>query len=188
MSKNHCNVEHKWCKYCNQHGCNCVLLGTLTKNIRKCPKRIAKETVSFRDILKSVSFNDIMTEMIKYWPDQESSRNGYLKVYTRLLTIKGVKTNLIIDIKEVINNGYKYLDVAAHRYDDKNRRGYLAIEFTPWNEWVTMQISAESLNNLSYAQIAAACLWELTFVGFNETIIQTEHSRLIKAFDSIKTN
>ena len=81
MGKCFCKVEHKWCKFC-QRGKNCKF-GEPTEltSIKKCPKRAQNETMSFKELLFKVSFEDVMNDLITYWPELESGREYYKRLY-----------------------------------------------------------------------------------------------------------
>ena len=38
----------------------------------------------------------------------------------------------------------------------------------PWGEWMGLDISPETLENFSYAEIVAHCLYEMTWFGGSE--------------------
>lgn len=76
------------------------------------------------------------------------------------------------------NDNAEYVNVSG-RYNnpEDNTNGHtnsLAIEFTAWNEWQGMDIDKKSLQNFSELEIIAHCLYEMTFVGFEEEEIQAE--------------
>ena len=66
---------------------------------------------------------------------------------------------------------------------DEERYG---IEFTPWNRWLQMTISSETLNSYSSDEIIAHCIWEMTFFGWDETIIKKEIDKLVEQVTAIE--
>lgn len=191
MGKCYCKVEHKWCKFCSK-GITCRYNNEFTCNIRKCPRRIENETISFRELLFTVSFSDIMEAMYKYWPQEKKNEAGYKKLYTTLLTIRGKKSNYFIDcsiegITAYNNDGSKkeeldyYIDACCKLPYKKMK---YAMDFTPWNEVVTMNITKECLSSLSAAEIAAGVFYEITFYGFNEIKVQNTYQDLVDRFEN----
>jgi len=63
-----------------------------------------------------------------------------------------------------------------------------AIEFSPWSEWLAMEIDNDTANNirLTKADIIAHCLYEMTFVGYEEEKIQGVFTELKRRSDSVK--
>jgi hypothetical protein len=48
----------------------------------------------------------------------------------------------------------------------------VCLSFTPWKEWLGMEIDEVSLKNYTGEEILCHCLWEMTFYGYNENDIQ----------------
>jgi len=63
-----------------------------------------------------------------------------------------------------------------------------AIEFNKWDEILGMEIDEETLNNthLTKADIVAYCIWEITFISFNEDEIQKQADKLKKDAEKIE--
>jgi len=53
-----------------------------------------------------------------------------------------------------------------------------AIEFTPWDEWLGMDISEETLEQFPYEEIIAHCFWEMTFVDWSPDEIKKKSDEL----------
>lgn len=197
MSKNFCKVENKWCKFCTAHKVGCKFANnTPLKLIHKCPKREADETCSFRELLFNVSFEDIMDEMYKYWPEEKKNYLGYRKLYTTLLTIKGKRDNGFICADIIYTHGY---DDSGNRIPDmytyvdayckyKNNNMYYGLDFYDWENVVTMNINKETLNNLTPAQIACGVFYEITFHGFTQEKRNQIKEDIYNSFEECKKN
>lgn len=61
-----------------------------------------------------------------------------------------------------------------------------AIEFCPWAEWLGMKIDPKSLGAFGEEAIIAHCIWEMTFVDFDETSIQESLDGLKATVEEIK--
>lgn len=188
MGKNYCNVEQKWCKFLKRGICkysNCSL-----DNISKCQRVTEIETVTLSDILRQVAFDDVFKELTKWFSNQESNFNGYASVFCTLLekTPKRHKLDdLFIEVKKVTEDDEtEWLNVSGINIAKKDNISY-GIEFEPWDEWVSMYITQETLDSLSKEEIVAACLYEMTFFGFTENKVQNEKNRLINAVEEAKT-
>lgn len=193
MSKNFCKIENKWCKFCSAHRKYCRFKAkenVLLKNICKCPKRESEETCSFKELLFNVSFEDIMTEMFKYWPEEEKNYFGYRKVYTTLLTLKGKRNDMFIHAsirteKDLLDDTieYTYVDVYA---DKKNDEYHYGIDVTNWREIVAMNISKETLATLTPAQIACGIFYEITFNGYSMEEVNEFRAELYERAEEAK--
>ena len=57
----------------------------------------------------------------------------------------------------------------------------LLIEFTPWREWLGMEINGSTLKQFNETEILSHCLCEMTYAGFNEGENQNESLLFDKA-------
>lgn len=78
-----------------------------------------------------------------------------------------------------------------HHYKDRvdeafaNAEVQYSLSMTPWNEWLAMEIDTSSLNAFTQPQIAAHCLWEMTFHGFDEADVDAMRSELQRRVDEL---
>lgn len=185
MSKNYCKVDHKWCKFCKKlKSCmSCSYKDTAPLNvIRKCPKRLERETISLKKMLSDTNFYDIMTAMFESHPDEKKNIIGYFDVYKSIITYKkGIKTNGMLRCKkETWDNGY-----CVEIYGVFNHKVY-AIDFLRWSEWVNMNVEKDTLESFTSEEICAAALYEMTFHGYTEEKVEKEYSYLEKSFEELK--
>ena len=63
-----------------------------------------------------------------------------------------------------------------------------ALDFTPWEEWLAMEVDMTSLEVFTEAKIVAHSLWEMTFHGFAQEQVQqtlAELKRRVDEFDAM---
>ena len=187
MGKSFCKIENKWCKYCKRGTCN------LSDNVSRCPRLSEIETIRLADVLKDVEFENVFDRLIYWFSDQEKSKEGYRRVFNSLLTMKPKKHNLddlfisITKTKDDLDpdDDREYINVSGVKVignDDK----FYGIEFVPWNDWISMFITNETLNTLTKDDIVAGCLFEMTFFGFNEDKVQSEMDRICNSIEKAK--
>ena len=186
MGKTFCKVENKWCKFLKRG--TCTYCNSSLGEVSRCPRVAEIETTRLLDILKTVSFDDVFSALCKWFPNQgqEDCFEDYKKVMDILLSKKPKKHNLddmFITIDKVIEDGREYLDVLGL---DHIRNKKYAIEFVPWADWISMYITQETLDTLSNEEIAAGCLYEMTFNGFSEEDITDKKNRMINSLIEIK--
>ena len=92
MGKSFCKVENKWCKFLKRGVCG-YCKETLD-SVPRCPRLTEIETVRLSDVLKEVKFEDVFEWLIYWFPDQESSKEGYESVFNSLLERKPKKHDL----------------------------------------------------------------------------------------------
>ena len=183
MGKNYCKIESKWCKFLKRGVCQCA--NASLDCVNRCPRLIEIETRRLADVLKEVDFEKTFNRLTYWFKNQESSKTGYKDVFDKLLTMKPNKHNLsdlFIEVNKVFeDDGECWLNV--HGIMPKSPQKGYAIEFTPWNDWISMFIDQKTLDSLSKEEIVAACMYEMTFFGFEEEDVQDSHNDLINRYE-----
>lgn len=146
--------------------------------------------MKFEELLSKHSWDDIQTALVRLYPDQAESLEGYRQVFETLQTTEPVETKMRISIENVLDEytGEYYADVSGKDgtlkkegnpeifKDDEvgNREVTYGIEFTDWAEWLGMEIDPETLSSYSEVDIIGHCLWEMTFFGYSQQDIKAK--------------
>lgn len=181
MGKNFCRIEYKWCKYLKRG--NCTYVNSNIDCINRCPRIAEIETVRLADLLKEVSFDNAFNSICKWFINQEQNKNGYKEVYDKLLLMTPKKHNLndlFIDVDLVEEDGKNWIDVSGKDLKKNTRYG---IEFCEWIDWISMFITKDSFDKFSKEDIVGACMWEMTFYGFNENNVKSFHDKMISSLE-----
>jgi hypothetical protein len=143
------------------------------------------ETIRFADILKQVEFENAFNKICEYSESQKENKNGYEKVFYKLLSMKPRKhelSDLFIRVRMVEEDGKSYPDVSGINVANPHDKKTYGIEFLKWNDWVSMFLTQETLDSIDYETIVGACLYEMTFYGFEETTIKETEESIINSF------
>ena len=159
-----------------------------TKSIKKftsCPRLAEIETIRFSQLLHYVNFEIVFESLLRQYPDQKENKEGYEKVFNYLLTLKPKPHrigDLYISVEKYEEEGDTGLDVTGVdiRYPEDKRPSY-AIEFMPWVDWISMFIDKKTLENIPIHLLVAACLYEMTWFGFEERDIQNMKDKMINS-------
>lgn len=120
--------------------------------------------------------------LLEHYPDQKKSLPAYEEVYQKLLVMSPEESDLSIELEYQTDDfdGKNYMSVAGKYNNPKNEEETFsqAIEFEPWRKWLGMNITEDTITNFSELEIIAHCLFEMTFVGFEEEVIQEELNKL----------
>ena len=141
------------------------------------------------DLIKSNAWLSVKFTLEKLYPDQRMLMDDYETVYAELQTMTLAETNITIDVHWVHDDydNTDYIDVSGYYINPEERvntyTNSLSIEFTPWNEWLNMPIDNQSLKIFSELEIIAHCLFEMTFIGFDQDDIQAEMDNIKKIAD-----
>ena len=135
--------------------------------------------ITFKEILNKVVFEEVWDELIEYYPNmnrKNSTKRKYLTVFESLLSKDPAKNveEMIIHIDEVNSDASLHEDDVEYRVHGKNNSsewdGYWDISADHWEEWLGFYIDHKVLERFSSEQIAALCLYEMTWFGFSEEL------------------
>lgn len=79
-------------------------------------------------------------------------------------------------------DGSEYIDVFG--YDRVYNRTY-ALDIMPWKDWLRLHIDSKTIDKFSYTEIAAHCLYEMTFHGYEEQSPEEFSEKLYSALDEL---
>jgi len=140
--------------------------------------------MTFAELIKSNAWLSVKMILSKLHPDQEEFMDDYQHLFNQLQVLTPLPSNVTIDVG-LVHDTYDnthYVDVSGYYTNLADRTdeytNSLAIEYTPWNEWLGMLIDKNSLKNFSELEIIAHCLNEMTYAGFEQDDIQSEMDRI----------
>lgn len=132
------------------------------------------------DLIKSKNWLSVELTLLQLYPDQEKMVDAYRKVYEKLKLTEPADHEMEIVLKEY--DSYTdfesikdtYIDVSGRTKitDPNSETTSYAIEFVEWKNWLGMDLAPETIENFSELEIIAHCLYEMTFVDYDEDAIQ----------------
>ena len=157
------------------------------------------------DLIRATRWTDVKHKLLEEYPDSNAS--AYERAYLNLRSLEVRETPMRIRLEwvEALESGEPpYIDVngydgSLHRdredfslysaeaqasMGDKEVR--YALDLTPWEEWLGMGIAAETLEGFEPAEIAAHCLWEMTWHGFDQAKTQAFREQLNDTVASLR--
>jgi len=144
------------------------------------------------NLIKNNEWLSVEIILWQLYPDEKKNASAYKKVFSTLQLTEPVSGNIsvVLSIEHDSFDESEYIDVSG-RYnkpeDSINElTNALAIEFTPWNEWLGMNIDENTLQHFTELEIIAHCLYEMTFIGFDEEEIQSELDKLNNVADEFR--
>lgn len=136
----------------------------------------------FAEMLKSCNKEELLKYMEEI--DKRNSPEVYEKLLNKLLQITPKDSDFTIHVKRVKDvDGEEYTDVFGKSQNDSNS---YALEFTPWNLWLGSETDQESVNTYGNVAFVGECLYEMSFVSFDEDEIQKELDEMKKAIEEFK--
>ena len=141
----------------------------------------------FKDIVRSCTFKAVKDALLELYPDQRRNIKGYEYVFQTLgrMRPRYSKQTIVIDIRRVGRGKNSYFDVSGMCKEKGKEQSY-GIEYTPWLKWLGYEIDKKVLKKMTKEEIAAHCLWEMTFAGFTQDKIRRQINVLRKRVEDIK--
>ena len=124
--------------------------------------------MKLKEIISQSDWQNVAIAIVTEHPCQRKNLEGFRIVYETLLLIEPTESEYRIQIErraDMLDSEYSYPDVFGVKEGDEIS---YSLVFTPWTEWLGMNVCKETLENLSPSQITAYCLHEMTFFGFTE--------------------
>ncbi len=145
------------------------------------------EKVLFKDIVRSCAFKKVKDALLELYPDRKKLIKGYKYVFKtlKLMRPRYGKEGMVIDIEKVGRGKNAYFSVSGVCTQKGIKQSY-AIEYTPWSEWLGCEVDRKVLRKMPREEVAAHCLWEMTFAGFTQDKIRNEIKMLRKRVKDIK--
>ena len=142
--------------------------------------------MTLKEIINKTKFNEVWDYLAI-----ETFKGRYTEqeMLTYRAFFEELKTMDPIYSKENIKIYLEYFcedDVAGWIVDGIKEDDMYALDFTPWNEWLGMEIHSKALNSLKTYEIAAHCLWEMSFYGFNENQVEAIFDELKETQEAVK--
>lgn len=143
--------------------------------------------MKFYELIHANNWLSIEMTLLDLYPDQFNMLEEYRNVFERLKNLEPEESKWRIILSEEEEDPdddgeiTTYIDVSGQD-GTKDENGTIisyALEFTEWKEWLGMDIDTQTFENFTELEIIAHCLYEMTFVGFDEDEIQGE----LRSFD-----
>lgn len=145
-----------------------------------------------KKLLDKFTDQQILARLFELYPNQKESGKGYRQTLKELRLLKPKKDPMLIRV-------YKYHDNFAEEDEDKDyvsvdgykkgstKYGY-ALDFTPFEIWLGMDVLKKSLDEFPELDIVTHCLWEMTFHGYSNKQIKKQSDKLLKIAGEYEKN
>ena len=141
--------------------------------------------MTLKELLKTIPWQDIAIALVTAYPNQRKLLEGYQIVFETLKLMDPKDSDLtlhvIYDDSDSEDIGH---DVYGTKTDKPDERWGLL--FVSWAEWLGMDLAPETISTYTPSQIAALCLFEMTYFGFTEDMREQENQKLMKSADEAK--
>jgi len=129
----------------------------------------------------------IATELIRLYPDEEKQLQAYQEVFEQLRGMAPATSAIVIRLTEIHDEESQYIDVDGYyadgKVDERSGNDALALDFTLWHQWLGMKVDDRALVDFTELEIIAHCLYEMTFISFDQEEIQAKMEGLRKTVE-----
>jgi GNAT superfamily N-acetyltransferase len=147
----------------------------------------------FKELIRTNSWLSIEIKLLDLYPDERENILTYEEVFSQLLILHETDYDMVIVLSKIESedsiNGY-YVDVSGRKWNNSPDKFEIttsyAIEFTSWDKWLAMEIDQNTQKEFSELEIIAHCLYEMTFIGYDEHDIKVEFERINQIADDYK--
>lgn len=144
----------------------------------------------FNELIHRHNWLSIETELIRLYSDEEKQIDAYRDVYYKLKLLAPEASDITIRLNDITDDDETYVDVDGYyidgSVDEHNGKDALALDFTPWSQWLGMPVDARAFKDFTELEIIAHCLYEMTFISFVQEDIQEQMDNLKKTVDEYK--
>lgn len=159
------------------------------------------------ELLAALTWADVKAALLWHYPATQEGMEDYRQVFSRLREMDKVASPMRIVLHQVsregreekprtdvtgrdgtLNRELKDFQYLAQPVDPAyaNAEVSYSLVYTPWEQWLGMDIDLQTLQDYTAAQVAAHCLWEMTFYGYEESQVQAERDELQRRVDALE--
>ncbi|MDD3772481.1 MAG: hypothetical protein PHC38_07485 [Weeksellaceae bacterium] len=146
------------------------------------------------DLIKSNNWLSVEITLLRLYPDQINMIDEYRNVFEKLKFMKPEENDMSIVLTEYDNDVDDESEIKTHidvsgRKEEKeidSLTDSYALEFVEWKEWLGMDLATETIKNFNELEIISHCLFEMTFMGYEEKDIKEQLDEITKRIDEYK--
>jgi hypothetical protein len=145
--------------------------------------------MTFKDLINQTEWLSIEFTLLELYSNIKEDIEAHKTAYEKIKQLKPNAINMEIVLVEYEDDFddelSTYVDVSGKKLDKKDLQSY-AIEFMSWNDWLGMRISGDSLLNFNELEIVSHCIYEMTFIDFDEEEIEYQKNKLNTIVDDFQ--
>jgi hypothetical protein len=154
------------------------------------------------ELIQITRWAEVKPHLLEEYPDSDAS--AYERAYLNFRSLEVQENPIRIQLEWVEAGEPPYIDVngydgSLHRdredfsmYSAEAKASMgdqevrYALDLTSWEEWLGMSIAPETLETFQPGEIAAHCLWEMTWHGFDQGKTQAFREQLNSTAASLR--
>ena len=150
--------------------------------------------MKLNDLIKSNSWLSVEMTLLRLYPDQINMIDEYRNVYEKLKFMQPEEDEMNIVLAEYEcdvdeeSEIKTYVDVSGRKKDKEinSITDSFALEFVEWKKWLGMDLATETIENFNELEIISHCLYEMTFIDYEEEDIKEQFDMINKRVEEYK--
>jgi len=136
----------------------------------------------FKKLLKSVSFDEVWTELNKEYSMKDGTFEAYKRVFNQLKELTPEPSHdkfrlVVARVEDALEPGTFIFDVFGIKHGDNDR---YALELLPWREWLSFEVVEKCIEAYGAAAVVAHSIYELTFFGYDVSAVEANTKKEIE--------
>ena len=150
--------------------------------------------MKLNDLIKSNSWLSVEMTLLRLYPEQINMIDEYRNVYEKLKFMQPEEDDMNIVLTEYecdIDEESEiktYVDVSGRKKEKEinSITDSYALEFVEWKKWLGMDLATETIENFNELEIISHCLYEMTFIDYEEEDIKEQFDMINKRVEEYK--
>lgn len=122
------------------------------------------------------------------YPDERKNRNGYLRAWAEIIGLQPQPTDLVCQLKlrkadPADPDDTDQITISGLRPGEETPYG---IELVPWEQWLSMDVVFDGIDNMKTNDVLAHVFWEMTWAGYDRKTIAGKFEEIVDQVDQIK--
>ncbi|WP_299255008.1 DUF6557 family protein [uncultured Cytophaga sp.] len=148
--------------------------------------------MQFIELIKNNNWLNVSETFLASYPDEADVMDEYENIFQQLQEMDAEVCSIQIKLEwfhHEESNTPAYVEVSGiDTLATEQQIECLALEYLAWRKWLGMSIEEKTRADFTAIEIITHCLYEMTFVGYDETEIQAaflEFNASIDALDAL---
>jgi len=142
--------------------------------------------MKLHELLETLSNDSILSSIISEYPAQKESSDNYVNVLNELRSQQPLYNTTVIHIWKEKKGSDVYGTNGTKRENDPEKEESQILEFTPWEQWLGMEIDDKALQEHTKEQVMAHCLYEMTFISFSKHEIAKQREQMYDIVEKLR--
>lgn len=140
------------------------------------------------ELFHQLDRDDVIATIEFIYPNEVKNRDGYLRAWSEIIGLQPQVTDFVCRLKFVKADpadpdDIDRIDVSGLHPGDNTT---YAIELVPWEQWLSMDVTFDGIDNMKPNNVLAHVFWEMTWAGYDQKMIAGKLDEITDQVEQIK--